>query len=89
VGSELIARAHAAGRLPGDIAPPDLPVVQLMLTTVIDAAQDVEPALWRRYLGIVLRGLAADPDREPPLATGPLAPEQVDPVMSHLGRRRR
>jgi AcrR family transcriptional regulator len=89
LGTELIARARAAGRLRDDIVPTDLPVIQLMLTTVIDAAEDVEPELWRRYLGIVLRGLAKHPDREPPLATGPLAPEQVDPVMSHLGRRRR
>lgn len=88
LGSELVARAQAAGRLRDDIAPPDLPLIQLMLTTVADAARGVDPELWRRYLAIILRGLAARPDEEPPLPRPALAPEQVDPVMSHLGRRR-
>jgi AcrR family transcriptional regulator len=86
LGTELVARARAAGRLRDDIAPEDLPLIQLMLTSVIDAAQDVDPDLWRRYLGIVLGGLATRPDREPPLPVGPLTAEQVDPVMTHLGR---
>lgn len=89
LGTELVRRAQASGQLRDDIVPQDLPVIQLMLSTVIDAAHDVDPELWRRYLGIVLRGLTMQPDREPPLAGDALAPEQVDPVMSHLGRRRR
>jgi AcrR family transcriptional regulator len=89
LGSQLIVRAQQAGRLRDDIAAPDLPVIQLMLSTVVEAARGVEPGLWRRYLGIVLRGMSTRPDEEPALAVGPLPPDLVDPVMSHLGTRRR
>lgn len=89
LGSQLVRRAQASGQLRDDIAAEDLPLIQLMLSAVMDAAHDVDPELWRRYLGIVLRGLTTRPDAEPPLARGSLAPERVDPVMSHLGRRRR
>ncbi len=51
---------------------------------LIDASRDEAPELWRRYLGIIIRGLAADPDAQPPLSPPPLAPEQVDHVMSQL-----
>jgi AcrR family transcriptional regulator len=81
---ELVSRAHAAGQLRQDIASQDLPIVQLMLTTVIDAARDVEPELWRRYLGIALRGVSAQPDAVAPLEPGPLALDDVDRVMSAL-----
>jgi AcrR family transcriptional regulator len=89
LGSRLIARAQESGQLRDDIGPTDLPVIQLILTTIIDAARDVQPDLWRRYLQLVLRGMASDPDALGPLAIGPLAPTQVDGVMSHLGQRRR
>jgi hypothetical protein len=55
-----------------------------MLSTLIDASRDVSPDLWRRYLGIITRGLSAHPDQEPELETAPLAPDQVDHVMSFL-----
>jgi AcrR family transcriptional regulator len=89
LGAELVRRAHEQGKLRGDIAAQDLPVVQLMLATLIDAARDVEPELWRRYLAIVLRGLSAQPDTMPAIEPGPLALEDVDKVMSALGPTRR
>jgi hypothetical protein len=50
-----------------------MPVLQFMLGSVIDAARDLEPELWRRYLAIVLRGLRAEPTTAQPLPVGPLS----------------
>jgi AcrR family transcriptional regulator len=84
IGLELVRRAREAGQIRADVAAQDLPVIQLMLSTLIDASRDVSPDLWRRYLGIITRGLSAHPDQEPELETSPLAPDQVDHVMSFL-----
>lgn len=88
LGTELVERARAGGKLRPDIASTDLPIIQLILSTVIDAARDVEPDLWRRYLGIVIRGLATSPD-ETPLSPEPLDPDGVDAVMSCFKPARR
>jgi AcrR family transcriptional regulator len=54
---QLVRRAQASGDLRGDIGADDLPIIQKMLTQVIDVAGEVSPDLWRRYLTIVLDGL--------------------------------
>jgi hypothetical protein len=61
-----------------------------MLGLVIDAAQDVEPELWRRYFAIVLQGLRANPGAPAPLAPPAVSPERTDEVMvaSWNARRR-
>jgi AcrR family transcriptional regulator len=89
IGLELVRRAREGGQIRSDIDAPDLPIIQLMLSTLIDASRDVSPDLWRRYLGIITRGLSAHPDQEPELETPPLAPDQVDHVMSFLKPARR
>jgi AcrR family transcriptional regulator len=89
IGLELVRRAREAGQIRTDVAAQDLPVIQLMLSTLIDASRDVSPDLWRRYLGIITRGLSAHPDQEPELETSPLPPDQVDHVMSFLKPVRR
>ncbi|MGZ4166880.1 MAG: TetR/AcrR family transcriptional regulator [Solirubrobacteraceae bacterium] len=89
IGLELVRRGQEAGQIRDDMAATDLPVVQLMLSTLIDASRDLSPDLWRRYLGIITRGLAAHPEQEPGLDAPPLAPDQVDHVMSFLKPARR
>ena len=89
IGLELVRRARETGQIRSDIDAPDLPVIQLMLSTLIDASRDVSPELWRRYLGIITRGLSAHPDQEPELETPSLPPDQVDHVMSFLKPARR
>ena len=64
IGLELVSRAREAGQIRTDVAAQDLPVVQLMLSTLIDASRDVSPDLWRRYLGIITRGLSAGRSRD-------------------------
>jgi AcrR family transcriptional regulator len=89
IGLELVRRARESGQIRADVEATDLPIIQLMLSTLIDASRDGSPDLWRRYLGIITRGLSAHPDQEPELGTPPLPPEQVDHVMSFLKPARR
>ena len=81
---ELVARAHAAGRLRPGIEATDLVVVQVMLGAVSDPAVG-EPAAWRRFLPVLLDGLAAD--RPDPLPGAALSLEQLDVVMEAKHRR--
>lgn len=82
LGEQLVRRAQDAGQLHEDIAPTDLPIIQLMLASVIDASRDVEPELWRRYLDLLIRGVAARPAAANPLRGEPPPPESVDAVMA-------
>jgi AcrR family transcriptional regulator len=54
---ELVIRAQDAGSLRPDIEPQDLPIIQMMISEVIDVGREVQPELWRRFLTIMLDGL--------------------------------
>ena len=82
MGEELVRRAQQNGSLRADISPRDLPILQVMTGAVIDASREVDPELWRRYVGILIRGMSGRPDEEPALAGEPLEVEDVDRVMS-------
>jgi hypothetical protein len=90
LGARLVQRAREAGQLRADCETEDIAMVQLMLGLVIDAAQDVGPELWRRYLSIVFQGLRANPGPPGPLAPPALSPERMDEVLvaSWNARRR-
>ena len=40
-----------------------MPLLQLMLGSLSECTRDVDPEVWRRYLGIVTDGLRASRDR--------------------------
>jgi AcrR family transcriptional regulator len=87
VGEQLIERAQAVGAIRSDVSTADIPVLQLMVGTVVDAARGVDPDLWRRYLQFVLRGLAAHPERLPELPGSPPSPDSLDVLLSQVPRR--
>jgi AcrR family transcriptional regulator len=89
LAAELVDRARAAGRLRADCEPEDLGIVHLMLSAVIDAADDVAPELWRRYFAILLRGLRADTTPPEPIPIPAVSPEQIDDVLMHIRKQRR
>ena len=89
VGSELLARAQAAGEIREDIAASDLPLVQIMAAAVLDAGREVDPGLWRRYLALLLPGMSSDPDRVGPLPEAAPSPDAVDQVIHASGARER
>jgi AcrR family transcriptional regulator len=55
--NKLVHRAVEAGVVRSDIATSDVPIINFMLTTVVELSRDIEPELYRRYLAIVLDGL--------------------------------
>lgn len=89
LGARLVQRAKDAGALRADFEPEDFPILILMLSALVDAARDVEPELWRRYLEIVIQGLRADPTSPEPLTTPALDADQVPNVMAALKLARR
>jgi AcrR family transcriptional regulator len=84
----LFARARASGKMRADVDVNDLPILQLMVTAVIDYTQDADaPGIWRRYLAILLDGLRAE---HTPLAPASLTDEELDGAMArgfHTPRR--
>jgi AcrR family transcriptional regulator len=89
LGTQLVQRAKDAGALRADFEPQDLPLLVMMLTAVIDAAHDVAPGLWRRYLEIVIQGLRATPGPPDDIATPPVSADQVSHIMAALKLPRR
>jgi AcrR family transcriptional regulator len=81
MGEELVRRAHASGRLRADIETSDLSLIQAIMGPLIDASAGIEPELYRRYLNIMLRGIAAQPDEEPPLPVAALDSERAELIM--------
>jgi AcrR family transcriptional regulator len=80
--SRLVVRAQSDGSLRADLAPTDLPLLQLMLGSLSECTRDVDPEAWRRYLAIVLDGLRAARVGPSPLPRGALTPEQTQSTMS-------
>jgi AcrR family transcriptional regulator len=85
----IVARARDAGQLRADIEPEDFAVTQWMLGTVVDYARDISPDLWRRYLGLLLRAMRAEPSAPDPLPLPALTRAQLDELFDSgaLGKR--
>ena len=79
--AKLVACAQEQGTLRADAAPTDLPILLLMLGSLSECTREVDPELWRRYLGILTDGLRTRRDEPAPLACDGLAPEQVQHAM--------
>ena len=79
--SKLVARAQEQGTLRPDLEPTDLPLLQVMLGSLSDCARDVDPEIWRRFVGIVTDGLRTRRDGPTPLTHPGLKPEQVQRTM--------
>jgi AcrR family transcriptional regulator len=77
----LVARAQESGQLRADFEITDMPVLQLMLTAVMEYTSDVAPDVWRRYVAVVLDGMRADAARTP-MAPAALSDDQLDSVMA-------
>lgn len=72
----LIARAQAAGELRADIAPTDVPLVQIMIGAVVERSRGVAPDLWRRYVTVLLDGLRVRRAAPTPLGAPALTDEE-------------
>jgi hypothetical protein len=81
ITTRLVVRAQEQGRLRGDVAPEDLPLVAIMLGAVVDYTREVSPDVWRRFLTIVIDGLRAEPAGPTPMRADPLTDDQVEEAM--------
>ena len=70
----ILADARAAGRVRADVDPRDVGVLLWSVNGLIDATHHAAPAIWRRYLDLLVDGLR--PGGERPLAARPI--EQSD-----------
>jgi AcrR family transcriptional regulator len=77
----LVERAQASGQLRADVSPTDLPLLHLMIGSVAEYTHDVQPDLWRRYLGMLLDGLRAQPGAPSDLVCAPLDEQTLDDAM--------
>jgi AcrR family transcriptional regulator len=82
VVSRVVARAQASGQLRADVHVTDVPMIQLMLTAVMEYAGEVAPEVWRRYLAVVLDGLRAGPSAQTPMASPALTDTQLEGAMA-------
>jgi AcrR family transcriptional regulator len=78
----IFDRAKAAGVLRADASPEDAPLIMMMLGPIIDRTRDVQPELWRRYLGLVLDGLRPARDGATALPVAALDQPALETVMS-------
>jgi AcrR family transcriptional regulator len=78
---EVVERAKAAGVLREDVMPHDVPLINMMVGTVADAARDTSPELWRRYRGLVLDGLRPARDAPTPLPQPAPGDDVLDSTM--------
>jgi AcrR family transcriptional regulator len=82
LAAQLIERGQAAGVVRADCETQDFGVVVMMVGAVIDAARDVEPELWRRYLTIALQGLRPQSTPLEPLTIPTLPPERMEELLT-------
>ncbi|BCY06542.1 TetR/AcrR family transcriptional regulator [Actinoplanes sp. L3-i22] len=65
---DLFDRAHAEGSLRSDVGINDLPIIMATVTDLARHTPPDRPAIFRRFLGLIIDGLRADP------ANGDLGP---------------
>jgi AcrR family transcriptional regulator len=81
-GEELVRRAQAAGVLRKDFSAQDLPLLQMMLSAIIEVSPPERADLWRRYMALLLDGMRAEGVPRSPLPVPPVEPEALDEVMT-------
>jgi AcrR family transcriptional regulator len=84
----LVGRAREDGKLRADFEGTDLPMIQLALTTLMDATRSFEPSLYRRYLAIFLDGMRADHGRTSALPVAALSVERAGEAFGASGDQR-
>lgn len=89
LAARLIERAQAAGQVRADATTQDFGVVLVMVAAVMDAAEDVDPELWRRYLRVALQGLRPEGAPLEPLLVRSVHPAQMDELLVGIWKRRR
>lgn len=85
----LLKRAQADGQVRADLAATDVPIIEFMLAAVAEYARQVRPAVWRRYLALILDALCPGSVSGRPLPEPELSADEMVEVMrsNPLSRR--
>nr|WP_081845462.1 TetR/AcrR family transcriptional regulator [Mycolicibacterium aromaticivorans] len=78
--AQLVENAQSDGRLWPDFSSTDMPIITLLAGMVSDFAGDVNPDLWRRYVGLLLDGMRCHPSQDP-LVVDALGEHGLDAAM--------
>jgi len=87
VVARLVDRAHASGQLRVGVGASDLAMIPVMVNPLMAASRDVDPDLWRRWLAVLLDGIAGGPERDQLPGRAP-SPEQVEEIIKGQSRSR-
>lgn len=79
--TELFDRAKRSGDLRADFELEDFPMLVEMVTAVGDATHDLAPDIWRRYLRIIIDGIASSRSGASDLGPDALSRDQLEDVM--------
>jgi len=77
----LVKRAQADGQLRADLGATDIPMIEFMVAAVAEYAWQVRPAVWRRYLALILDSLRPGSAPGRPLPEPGLSPGEMAEVM--------
>jgi AcrR family transcriptional regulator len=80
--TQVVERAKTSGALRQDFQMTDVPILQLMLTAVMEYTCDADVQVWRRCLVLVLDGMRAEPGARTPLPCAALSDAQLDAAMA-------
>jgi AcrR family transcriptional regulator len=85
--TQLVERAQRDGYLRPDFLPTDIPIIELMVSSVAVYTNAVDPELWRRYLSLVLEGMAIQRSDLRDLGRGPTHEEIAMTMHTHKLRK--
>jgi AcrR family transcriptional regulator len=89
----LVKRAQADGQVRADLAATDIPIIEFMLAAVSEYTRHVRPAIWRRFLPLMLDALRPARDTATPLPEPEVSPDEMlevmksNPLGRHLAQR--
>lgn len=86
---QVVARAQEQGRLRPDFRATDIMALQLMISATVEFTHGVRDGGWRRYLPLLLDGLAARRDRVTELTEPELGDDDLHCAMQCWPRYRR
>lgn len=84
----IVARAQHVGSLKTSIGAADMAMIPVMINALMRASRDVDPNLWRRWLAIILEGMASGPRRSE-FPGAPPKPRQVVRLIGGKSKTRR
>jgi AcrR family transcriptional regulator len=79
--AEMLRRAQATGELRADLAPTDVPLMQIMIGTVALYGADVQPEVWQRMLALLIDGLRVERAGTSDLPVAPLTQDEFEHAM--------